>query len=189
MSRQDSRNELLTKAVAHVGERGMGDMSLRSLAEAIGTSHRMLIYHFGSRERLLADVLQRLRTQEQGVYLAEASRTGRAQMLGLLWKLYSSPGSEGRVRNFFYVLGLAAQQPEPYREFLDSLADWADIFREQGLREGLDEKRAANEAHLLTWSIRGLLLDLVTSGDRKRVEDAFETLRASLEQEQEQEQD
>ncbi|MFF0449562.1 TetR/AcrR family transcriptional regulator [Streptomyces sp. NPDC004609] len=180
MSRQDSRNELLTKAVAHVGERGMGDMSLRSLAGAIGTSHRMLIYHFGSRERLLAEVLQRLRAEEQRVYFAEAPHTTRAQLLRSLWELYSSPASRGRTGNFFYVLGLAAQEPESYREFLDSLADWTRILGEQGLREGLDEKRAASEAYLLAWSLRGLLLDLVTSGDRARVQDAFDVLCASL---------
>ncbi|MFF1359546.1 TetR/AcrR family transcriptional regulator [Streptomyces sp. NPDC058297] len=180
MGRQESRNELLTKAVAHVGERGMADVSLRGLAEAIGTSHRMLIYHFGSRERLLADVLQQLRIEEQRTYFADVPNCTRAEMSRLLWEVYSSPASDARIRNVFYVLGLAAQEPDPYREFLDSLANWTDILRELGIREGLDETTAGNQAHLLAWSIRGLLLDLVISGDRQRAQNAFDTLCTAL---------
>ncbi|MFE2044602.1 TetR/AcrR family transcriptional regulator [Streptomyces sp. NPDC059477] len=181
MSRQDSRNELLGKAVAHVGERGMGDMSLRGLAESIGTSHRMLLYHFGSREQLLVQILQRLRAEEQRTYSAGIPDISRVQLLRRLWDLYTSPESDARIRNFFYVIGLAAQQPDLYREFLDSLADWTTILHEQGLREGLDDKRAATEAHLLTCSVRGLVLDLITSGDHPRAQDAFDLLCASLE--------
>ena len=50
------RERLLEAAVDHFGRHGIGDTSLRGIAEALGTSHRMLIYHFGSREGLLSEV-------------------------------------------------------------------------------------------------------------------------------------
>ena len=50
------RERLLDAAIEHFGRHGIGDTSLRGIAEAVGTSHRMLIYHFGSREGLLAEV-------------------------------------------------------------------------------------------------------------------------------------
>src|SRR3954447_2780838 len=46
----DARERLLAAAMEHVAKHGVGDLSLRGLAAALGTSHRMLIYHFGSPE-------------------------------------------------------------------------------------------------------------------------------------------
>lgn len=57
MSGTDSRQALLDKAVAYYSTHGVRDTSLRTLASAIGTSQRMLHYHFGSREDVLAAVL------------------------------------------------------------------------------------------------------------------------------------
>lgn len=54
------RDVLLGKAIAHYAEHGVRDTSLRALAAAIGTSQRMLHYHFGSREDLLAAVVERV---------------------------------------------------------------------------------------------------------------------------------
>jgi AcrR family transcriptional regulator len=51
-----SPETLLAAAVDRALHGGIADLSLRQTAAAIGTSHRMLIYHFGSREGLLAAV-------------------------------------------------------------------------------------------------------------------------------------
>ena len=55
-----SRETLLPRLAAHVLEHGLADASLRPLARAAGTSDRMLIYHFGSKEGLVADLLDHL---------------------------------------------------------------------------------------------------------------------------------
>ena len=47
------RERLLAGAIEHVSQHGVGEISLRQLAAALGTSHRMLLYHFGSRGALL----------------------------------------------------------------------------------------------------------------------------------------
>ena len=47
-SGDDPRRQLLEHAVGYLTDHGIGDISLRELAAALGTSHRMLIYHFGS---------------------------------------------------------------------------------------------------------------------------------------------
>ena len=51
---ESARDRQLAAAVAIAMQGGIADLSLRELAAAIGTSHRMLLYHFGSREGLLA---------------------------------------------------------------------------------------------------------------------------------------
>src|SRR5919112_2498729 len=60
-----ARERLLAAAMEHVAEHGVGDLSLRGLAAALGTSHRMLIYHFGSREGLLIEVIRAVEEQQR----------------------------------------------------------------------------------------------------------------------------
>ena len=69
-----ARERLLDAAIAHFAAHGIGETSLRGLAEAIGTSHRMLIYHFGSRDGLLAAVVDRVE-QVQRDALADLTAT------------------------------------------------------------------------------------------------------------------
>ena len=54
----DPKQQLLERALGYFTEHGIGDISLRELAAALGTSHRMLIYHFGSKEGLFVAVVQ-----------------------------------------------------------------------------------------------------------------------------------
>src|SRR3954465_3588358 len=58
MAGKDPRGRLLEAAIEHIATRGVSDLSLRELAAAVGTSHRMLIHHFGGREGLLVAVVQ-----------------------------------------------------------------------------------------------------------------------------------
>ncbi|MEM9501580.1 MAG: TetR/AcrR family transcriptional regulator [Pseudomonadota bacterium] len=61
-----SRETLLPQLAAHVLNHGLGGASLRPLAKAAGTSDRMLIYHFGNKEQLVADLLDHI----AGIYSA-----------------------------------------------------------------------------------------------------------------------
>ena len=51
------RTELLRAVVAYLEERGVADISLAPMAEALGTSKRMLLYYFGDRGELLAQAM------------------------------------------------------------------------------------------------------------------------------------
>ena len=64
------RDTLLAAVVEHFAQHGIGDTSLRGIAEAVGTSHRMLIYHFGSREGLLVEVTRAVEAQQRSVMTA-----------------------------------------------------------------------------------------------------------------------
>lgn len=72
-----SREVLLPQLAAYVLEHGLEGLSLRPMARTAGTSDRMLIYHFGSKEALVADLLEYL----AGMFSASldaAFPTGRA---------------------------------------------------------------------------------------------------------------
>jgi AcrR family transcriptional regulator len=174
--KQDARLALLDKAVAYVGEHGLNRISLRDLARELDTSHRMLIYHFGSRDGLLSAVLHRIRQDDQRTGFAGAA-VSRREALDLQWRACTALEAEHRVRAFFYVLGQAAQEAEPYEEFLASLNQWIGLLTDLGVAEGLDERTARGQAELVNAAVRGLLIGFVVTGDRDGAESGFVELQ------------
>ena len=76
--RSGARERLLAAAMDHVAEHGVGDLSLRSLAAALGTSHRMLIYHFGTRDALLVEVVRAVEERTRQALASLRPRAPRA---------------------------------------------------------------------------------------------------------------
>ncbi|HEU5391300.1 MAG TPA: TetR family transcriptional regulator [Streptosporangiaceae bacterium] len=78
-------------------------MSLRQLAAAIGTSHRMLIYHFGSREGLLAAVTRAVEEQQAVLLEPGATRPDARPS----WQRLSDPSRWPQERLFFELYASA----------------------------------------------------------------------------------
>src|SRR6516225_11936735 len=98
MRTSQARERLLAAAVHQALESGIADLSLRQLAAAIGTSHRMLIYHFGSREGLLIAVTQEIeRRQRDALLHVGVSEAGAWKT----WKRLSNPNQWPTARLFF----------------------------------------------------------------------------------------
>lgn len=158
------REELLDGAVDYAVEHGVADLSLRPLAAALGTHAPVLLHHFGSKEQLLAAVLNRVRDRLRTVG-RDAEAAHRRAGLGAVWSWASDPAHGPFLRLFFECYGLALRHPDRYREFLDSVVlDW------------LDEPMAAvddTSATIAIAVVRGLVLDLLTTGDRDRVDAAM----------------
>src|SRR3954453_9574443 len=97
-----ARDELSRRVVVDVAANGLGDRSLRDLAAAVGTSHRMLLYHFGSRDGLVAAVVD-LVEADQRLAMAELAReaTDPADLIRRLWRRVSAPEVLPFVRLFF----------------------------------------------------------------------------------------
>src|SRR5689334_9627092 len=107
----DSKERLLASAVDHVAQNGLGDLSLRQLAAAIGTSHRMLIYHFGSKENLLVEVVRVVERRQRDA-LAELDLDPdltEAELFRRMWKRLADPALWPHERLFFELYGQALQ--------------------------------------------------------------------------------
>ena len=114
--RPEQREAFLRGAVAHVQAGGVATLSLRPLAAALGTSDRMLLYYFGSRDALVHAVLERAGAGLLGA-LDEALPAGRvppADLLAALWAVAGSGAAEPALRLYVEVLGLAAARSEPF---------------------------------------------------------------------------
>ena len=86
----DARTRLLERIVADVGANGLGDRSLRDLAVAVGSSHRMLHYHFGSRAGVVTALVE-----DHGIDEARLVPIGE----GLGKPIADNGTEEGRAKN------------------------------------------------------------------------------------------
>ena len=79
----DRRAELLDGVANYILSNGLADLSLRPLATAIGTSPRMLLYFFGSKERLIAEALAHIQIREQIDFKRAVSKPRRSGSSGV----------------------------------------------------------------------------------------------------------
>ena len=167
MSRKD---ELRDKALDYFLEHGLAELSLRPLADQIGSSSRLLIYHFVSKEKLITAVMDeaRSRTQQSFAELMEQSQ-GDAD-LRLFWGWVTDPKNLGYARLLFEVQVLAMQKPEIYAQYLQDASDsWLKVI-ESRIPKSPSSRAIATLCGAL---IDGLLLDYMSTGDLERTTDAL----------------
>src|ERR1700733_8669998 len=94
------RAELLHASYAYVLGHGLNGLSLRPLAAAIGSSPRVLLYLFGSKENLLREVLARARSGQiaQLTSACEVEGHGLEETSSRLWTWLSAPEQRAMVR-------------------------------------------------------------------------------------------
>jgi AcrR family transcriptional regulator len=171
------RIRLRDQAVGYVMTHGIGDLSLRPLAKALKTNARMLIYHFGSREELMREILAGLRERESG-RIERWMKSGRKprsmpEFLRWYWRRISAPQARSAVRLVFELYALALRNPRAYPGVLEEpVAFWPKLVRAMGVESEVDEV----EATLLLAASRGLLLDLCATSDRRRTGAAMDLL-------------
>ena len=159
------RQELLDRSVTYVVANGISGLSLRPLAAALGTQAPVLLHHFGSKEQLVVEILGCVRDRLRSLGRSAEEERPRSG-LGAAWKWVSHPDQGPLMRLFFEAYGLALRHPDRYSDFIDhAIHDW------------LDEPLAAIDdvsATLAIATVTGLVLDLLTTGNRVRVEEAME---------------
>lgn len=167
----DARALLLDRVLAFVATDGVADKSLREIAAGVGTSHRMLLYHFGSREGLLAAVVGAVEARQREMMsslVTGAGPAGGAELMLRLWDQVSDPGLRPFVRLFFAAVGLAVQGVPGTETLLDTLTGpWLAEAGEAVRRLGLPIDPAALRLGVAT--SRGLLLELVAGADPEEV--------------------
>ena len=177
-----ARERLLAAAMDHVAHNGVGDLSLRALAAALGTSHRMLIYHFGSREGLLIAVIRRVEAQQRAA-LAEMlldEDAPPAETMRRMWRRLADPALWPNERLFFEVYAQALQGSPHALPLLDGIVDaWVEPLVALAPPD-VPQEQARAEARLGVAVVRGLLLDLLATGDRAAVDAAMERYIAAV---------
>ncbi|MDX5384043.1 MAG: TetR/AcrR family transcriptional regulator [Rhodobacterales bacterium] len=147
----DRRQAWLDGMAQHVLAHGLNNASLRPLAQAVGTSDRMLIYHFGSKEGLIDALLRHL----AGGFVAgleAALPPGRAaslpDCLAEVVALLRNPAMAGYARVWLDILSAAAGGDAAHRQAGQDIMAGFALWLEGRLPEGTAQPAAVAEALL-----------------------------------------
>jgi AcrR family transcriptional regulator len=157
----ERRQELLDAVVKECAAHGIGDRSLRDVAAAVGTSHRMLLHHFGSRNELLLAIVEEVERRQRA--LLRELPPEPAAAIAAMWADLRRPDLRPFERLFFECYARGVQGEQPFARMLPGAVDaW--------LTE--DETTDPALVRLGLAVMRGLLLDLIATDDRRGIDAA-----------------
>jgi AcrR family transcriptional regulator len=167
------RRQVLDALIEEFANGGIGDRSLREVAAAVGTSHRMLLHHFGSRQALLLAVVEEVERRQMGM-LSEIP-TDAADGFAAMWADLRRPELRRLERLFFECYARAVQGEKPFAGMIpQAVTGWLNAV--DAAADGPTDPAMARLGLAVT---RGLLLDLVATNDDAGV-DAAATAFVSL---------
>jgi AcrR family transcriptional regulator len=137
----------------------------------------MLIYHFGSREGLLVEIVRTVEARQRELLAEVAQELGEEpkDVARAMWRRFTDPALSPHERLFFEVYSQALQGSPHAVPVLDGIIDsWIEPAVELAESRGQPAAAARTEARLGVAVVRGLLLDLLATGDREAVDAAFE---------------
>jgi AcrR family transcriptional regulator len=170
------RAELLDRAVDYVCRHGLAELSLRPLAKAIGSSPRVLLYYFESKEAMVVEIVRRGRGRQRAM-MANLKLTDLSprEISRSLWREWSKPEWEPLTRLSFEVYSLALSDRSRFPGFLeDSVNEWLDALEACTTLPGYTRAQSRALGTLLIAGFRGFLLDLLATHDRARIDRAVE---------------
>ena len=168
-----TRQDLLTAVIADLMREGLRDRSLRDIAAAVGTSHRMLIHYFGSRHGLMTAVVEAI--EEDQKRSMESLQGESDDIVTTMWQRLSDPGMWPAERLFFECYARAMQGEAPFDRLLPGIVDdWVERTVALSAAPDVPPALARAQARFGLAVFRGLLLDLAGTGDQAGVDAAFE---------------
>jgi AcrR family transcriptional regulator len=183
------RRDLLNRVREYVIHNGLADLSLRPLARALGTSDRMLLYYFGTKERMVAEALaldeRRPLLRARDLLDPTVSPKNPAWLRRFVeqtWQQLSTPNLRAWLPLYLEIMTASLLHPDRYGPVMrDVLTEWTDLLISVFRGLGMTEARARTEAALLVDAFFGLLIAPLADGDWDRADAAFHTLLDRLE--------
>lgn len=157
------KQELLERCLAAAIEVGILDAGINTIAQRVGTSGRMLVYHFGSKQELERQIIALLETQLreklwsfQNVSLEQTDRL--AEPLLEMWRHLTSPEMYGLLKMTMELNQRAIQGDLETRLFIEHESkQWVDSL------SNLTNDRTT--ALALFHLFQGAILDFLTTGN------------------------
>jgi AcrR family transcriptional regulator len=176
---QGRREDLLEAVGDYVLDNGVATLSLRKIAEAVGVSHVTLQHHFGTKEQLVGEIVEHLLERtftpagDYDEYEGESS-------LEALWARWTSQDGQRDIRLFIEVLGQSLYEGDEYGDAVRrSMAHRLELVVSRLIGKGCPPEEALTRATLTLALMRGLMIDMLVTGERERVDRAFDLVIAS----------
>jgi AcrR family transcriptional regulator len=169
--------ELLEAAYRYALQHGLADLSLRPLAAAIGSSPRVLLYLFDSKDGLVRALLARARSDELaalgrlGHGEGESAAIGLAPAVEQIWAWLAADEHRPLLRLWAEAYARSLVEPDgAWAGFArDTVSDWLEVLADcQPAPERASDEGAVRRTLALA-VLRGALLDLLATDDEQRV--------------------
>lgn len=175
------RAELLAAAIGYVAAHGFGQASLRQIAAGIGSSHRMLIYHFGSKQGLGSAIIDAIQAAQLAALreLLDTDDVTPADAAGRFWDLVTDNAMT--FGPLFFELAANAMRGQGRRPMaVLAVHMWLEPLAELWRRGGVDPAEAPVLARISLAVANGLLLDALLTGDREAARAGMEAFAAQF---------
>jgi AcrR family transcriptional regulator len=168
--------DLLEQVTNYILENGLQDLSLRPLAEALGTSARMLIYHFGSKEQLVIEAITNAQTKQQALLQKQmvSSKSG-TKTLQNFWAWFTSEDVMAFVRLLYDIENQGINGNVQYLAFAKAIFEDWEVFMQHNVKSLSPE-----QVRLVVGVISGLLLYRLVTGKVEETDKAFNAFLKTL---------
>lgn len=154
------REELAHAATDYAFEHGLIGLSLRPLAEAVGTSDRMLLYHFRDKDDLVTTILRTANARSVATLRELPASPDLRSAVVDLWRAVSTGDQQGCQRLYLEAAALGLFGREPYAsEVREVNAVWMAALTDHFTCAGLGRAAARRVAFLVDSTFMGLQLD------------------------------
>jgi AcrR family transcriptional regulator len=170
-ARQD---QLLELAYQYVLAHGLADMSLRPLAKAIGSSPRVLLFLYGSKDNLIRALLDRARSDELAALGAfreiEGDTADLAESARQVWQWLAAPDHRHLLGLWVEAYARSLVDPDgPWSRFAaHTVQDWLGLLASRQPPARRRTRAGAAERTAVLALLRGAMLDLLATGDLAR---------------------
>jgi AcrR family transcriptional regulator len=176
------KSELLELAYQYAMAHGRVDMSLRPMAAAIGSSPRVLLYLFGSKDELVRALLTRARADELAMldrlrsHSGDQGAEGLAETARATWRWLADESHRPLLR--LWVDGYARSLTDPVGPWAGFAAatvrDWLDVLADGQPWSERDTPAGRALRTMVLAVLRGGLLDLLATEDIERTSAAVQ---------------
>jgi AcrR family transcriptional regulator len=164
------QEELFERAYHYVLDQGLSELSLRPLAAAIGSSPRVLLYLYGSKDGLIRSLLARARADELALLDQLGGAADLAAAVESLWSWLADPAHRPLLCLWVDAYARSLTDPDgAWSGFAQqTVDDWLAVLAASQPSKGRNSRAAMTERTLALGVLRGALLDLLATGDRRR---------------------
>jgi AcrR family transcriptional regulator len=173
---QHRRGELIEAVGEYVLDHGIASLTLRGVAQDVGVSHATLQHHFGTKEQLVEEIVEHLLKR---TLVPEQDRAGGDPEARVreLWRHWTSEVGQRDIRLFIEIVGQSLFDQSGYTATMQrSMDSRLGALAASFVGFGCPAPDAAAVATLMLAQLRGLMTDLLVTGDRPRIDAAFELL-------------
>ncbi|MDP9884665.1 AcrR family transcriptional regulator [Sinomonas atrocyanea] len=177
--RPERKYELLDQILDHLLDSTLADLTFRSLADALGISSYVLVYHFGNREQLVTEIIRGIMRRLEPLTTLRPASDSPEDVVALARRAFEL-GLDHRGRHLQRLEFEASVQDvvadDPRRPSAESLEHWCGLLAKWLRGRGLPPRAARSMARTYVGAVMGLLYEFVLSGDRHAALDSFDVL-------------